>query len=256
MAKTNKKDKDKKEKEGFGTKLATFFIILIIIAVWLAILAMLIKFDVGGLGTFARPYIENVNGLSRILPELTDEEIAYRERYPYKNIEEANDYIKELEKLVDKYSEENNDYAARQAELQSEVDTLKHFEEEYETYLKQREKFDNEIVYNDNAPIAAEYIKWFETMYPENATRIYSELKSRETADEAVYQIARDISKMKPKDAAKILEEFTSDVDFVCEIFECLKTQQVSDILTQFSKDDALFAARVVYRMKQRSMVD
>ena len=250
------KDKDNSEKNkdgGVGSKIATFFIIILIVFVWFATLAMLIKFDVGGLGTFARDYIEDVPYLNLILPELSDEEIAYREQYPYKNIEEANEYIKELEELVDKYVEENNDYASRQAELQSEVDSLKHFEEEYETYLKQREEFDNEIVFNDKAPTAAEYIEWFETMYPENASRIYEQLKSEQEANEVVQTIANDLAKMKAKDAATILEEYTSDVDFVCEILDCLKTQQVSDILTQFAKDDSLFAARVVYRMKQRS---
>ena len=251
MAKKNNnpdQQENKSGKDSFGTKLATFIIIIIIVLVWLAILAMLVKFDVGGLGTFFRPYIEEVPGLNLILPELSDEEIIYRERYPYKNIKEAHARIKELEELVDKYSEENDDYARRFRELQSENENYKHFEEEYETYRRLRDKFDREIVYNDKAPSAEDYIAWYEAMYPENAAAIYEELKEQQSVDQSVQELANAVAKMKAKDAAKMFEEFTSDIDLICKVFSCLKTSQISDILTEMVKDNPTFAARVSNR--------
>lgn len=248
MAKKNKNNElnaNTAGKESFGTKLATFIIILIITVVWLAIIALLIKIDAGGIGTTLRPYLEEVPVVNLVLPTLTDEEIAYREKYPYKNIKEAVEHINFLEELVDKYSEENDDYAARFKELQAENESLKHFEQEYEDYLLLKEAFDREVVYNDKAIDTDEYIKWYETMYPENAAKIYEELVSQKSSSESVKRIAEPISKMKAKNAAAILEQYTSDIDLICEIFNCLKTTQVSDILTQMSKDDPLFAARV-----------
>ncbi len=248
MAKKNNnfnESEKKAGKESFGTRLATFIIILIITMVWLAILALLVKIDAGGVGTTLRPYLENVPVVKMILPELTDEEIAYRERYPYKNIKESVERINYLEKLVDKYSEENDDYAARLAELQSENDSLNHYEEEYETYLKLRELFDKEVVYSKNAPDAKDYISWYESMYPENAAKIYEELKDQQTRSDSAKAVAEAVAKMKAGDAATMLEEFTSDLDFICRIFDHLKTSQRSDILTEMTKDDPLFAARV-----------
>ncbi|MCR5824364.1 MAG: hypothetical protein K6G60_08045 [Lachnospiraceae bacterium] len=246
MAKKNKnQNENAPAKEGLGTKLATFIIILIITVVWLAILALLIRIDAGGLGTTLRPYLEEVPYLKLVLPPLTDEEIAYRERYPYKNIKEAVEHINYLEKLVDKYSEENDDYAARLKELQEENDSLQHFSEEYDEYLRLKEEFDRKVIYGDKALSSDEFIKWFEAMRPETAAKIYEELAAQKTVSAAAQDIATVISKMKAKDAAKMLEEFTSDVDFICRIFECLKVSQVSDILTQMTKDDSLFAARV-----------
>ncbi len=248
MAKKNNnfnESEKKAGKESFGTRLATFIIILIITMVWLAILALLVKIDAGGVGTTLRPYLENVPVVKMILPELTDEEIAYRERYPYKNIKEAVERINYLEKLVDKYSEENDDYAARLAELQSENDSLNHYEKEYETYLKLREFFDKEVVYSKNAPDAKDYISWYESMYPENAAKIYEELKDQQTRSDSAKAVAEAVAKMKAGDAATMLEEFTSDLDFICRIFDHLKTSQRSDILTEMTKDDPLFAARV-----------
>ncbi len=236
---------NKENKESFGTKLATFIIILIITIVWLAILALLIKIDAGGVGTTLRPYLEGVPVVKYVLPELTDEEIIYRERYPYKNIKEAVEHINYLEELVDKYSEENDDYAARLAELQSENDSLHHYETEYETYLKLKELFDKEVVYAENAPSAKAYIDWYESMYPENAAKIYEELKDQQSRSESAKIVAEAVAKMKAKDAATMLEEFTSDLDFICRIFDHLKTNQRSDIMTEMTKNDSLFAARV-----------
>lgn len=239
------------EKESTGSKILTFIIILLIVFIWLAILALLIKFDVGGLGsnTF-RPILKDVPVLNRILPDVSDETLAYENQYPYKNLSEAIEALKEMEKKTDKLIEENNDYAARQADMQTELNSLRHYADEYEEFLKQREEFDREIVYNDKAPGAEEYVKWYEKMYPENAAKIYEELKETEKVDEVYKDIAAYFNKIKAADAAAILMEYTSDVDFAVNILKCLKTATVSKILTEVEKKDSLFAARIVNRMK------
>jgi FtsZ-binding cell division protein ZapB len=143
--------------EGMGSKALTVIIIILIVFIWLAILALLIKFDVGGIGTNTfRPILKDIPIVNNILPDLSDEDIANENRYPYKNLNEAVDYIKLLEEKVDKLTEENDDYAERQAQMQTELNTLRHFADEYDDYLKQRELFDREIVYNEKAPEASE----------------------------------------------------------------------------------------------------
>ena len=86
-----------------GSKVMGFLVAIIIIAIWLAIFAILIKMDVGGIGSMLRPYLKNVPGISMILPDATDEEVAEEEGSQYKTLSEALARIKELEKEVDDY---------------------------------------------------------------------------------------------------------------------------------------------------------
>ncbi len=257
MAKKDEVKTENNENESAGSKVLTFIIILLIVFIWLAILALLIKFDVGGIGsnTF-RPLLKDVPVLNRILPDVSDEQLAYENQYPYKSLSEAIEALKELELKTDKLIEENDDYAARQAEMQTEMNSLQHYADEYEEFLKQREAFDREIVYNDKAPDTDEYLKWYATIYPENAAKIYEELKELEKVDDVYKEIAAYFNKIKPVDAAAILMEYTSDVDFAVNILKCLKTATVSKILTEVEKKDSLFAARIVNRMKDMAFED
>lgn len=243
--KNEEKNTEKKEKQGGGF-FATLVILLIILIIWAGILALILKFDVGGLGERFRPMLEDIPVAKYVLPELTDEEIAYKNQYPFKNLEEAMQYIKKLEADADKYKEENDDYAQRLAEYQAEIETLQHYEDEYEKFLELKERLDRDIVYNDKAPKGDQYVTWYENLYPENAAQIYAELKAEQMADQVVQEIATTLTKMTVKNAAAVLEQYTSDIDFIVDIFGYMKPAIVSQILDQMTKDDALFASRVV----------
>ena len=251
MAKKDKiKDLDKEERGG-GGKILTFLIVFLIVLIWLAILALLIKFDVGKLGSeVLRPVLKDIPVINRILPDVSEEQEAYENAYPYKNLGEAVEYIKELEKLVDKYREENSDYADRLAELQKEIDSLRHYEEEQDAFTKLREEFDYEVVFNDKAPSTDEYLKWYAAMYPNNAAKIYEQLLEKQMIEDTIQQQANILAKMDPGDAADILSEMPSDIDFVCRILECIKPATVSKILAEM---EDLFAARIINRMNELS---
>ncbi len=248
-------DNNPEKKAGFGSAIVTVIIVLVIFIIWLLILGILIKFDIGGIGnkTF-RPLLQNVPVLNNVLPDLTPEEEAYLNNYKYKNMTEAMNRIKELEELTDKLYEENEDYATRQLEMQKEIENLEHYRKEFEDFMLLREAFDTEVVYNDKAPNTDEYIKWYESMYPETSKKIYEELAAQKQKEKIYEDMAAYVSKMKAKDAAAILEEMTSDIEFICSVLECLKTQQVSDILTAFEKNDPEFGARVMKYWTQRNL--
>lgn len=86
--KRNKKDAKKKgeenlddedEEPGTGGKAIVALVALVIIAIWLAIFALVIKMDVGGFGsTVMTPLLKNVPVLNKILPE--SEEYAKEDR--------------------------------------------------------------------------------------------------------------------------------------------------------------------------------
>ena len=246
MAKKDKVQDLDKEERG-GGKILTALIVFLIVLIWLAILALLIKFDVGGLGSeVLRPVLKDIPVINRILPEVSEEQLAYENAYPYKTLDEAVEYIKELETEADKLRKENSDYASRQAEMQKEIDSLRHYEEEQEAFAKLREEFDREVVYNDKAPSAEEYLKWYEAMYPNNAAKIYEELMAKKIRETSIQEQADYLAGIDAGDAADILSEMPSDIDLICKLLSCMKKKQVSDILAEM---EPLFAARIVNRM-------
>ena len=250
MAKKDKIQDLGKEEHG-GGKFLTVLIVFLIVLIWLAILALLIKFDVGGLGSgVLRPVLKDIPVINRILPDVSEEQEAYENAYPYKNLGEAVEYIKKLEEQVDKYREENSDYASRLAEMQKEIDSLRHYEEEQDEFAKLREEFDYEVVYNEKAPSTDEYLKWYAAMYPNNAAKIYEALLEKQMIEDLIQREADRLAKMDPGDAADILSEMPSDVDLVCRILNCMKTATVSNILAEM---DSLFAANIINRMVELS---
>ena len=177
--------------------------------------------------------------------------LRYENAYPYKTLSEAMEYIKKLELEADKLREENDDYASRQAQMQKEIDSLKHYEEEQEAFAQLKEQFDKEVVYNEKAPSLEDYIKWYESMYPNTATEIYESLVEQQAVEETIQREADLIASMKPKNAAAILSEMSSDVDLICRLLSCMEDKTVTNILTNL---DSLFAARIVNRMVELGM--
>lgn len=252
MAKKEKIKDLEKEERGGGGKILTVLIIFLIVLIWLAILALLIKFDVGGLGSeVLRPVLKDIPVINRILPKISEEQEAYENAFPYKNLSEATEYIKKLEEEVDKYRKENSDYAKRQAEMQKEIDSLRHYEEEQEAFAKLREEFDREVVFADKAPSTDEYLKYYEEMYPNNAANIYKELLEKKMTEDNIKQQADYLAGIDPGAAADILSEMPSDIDLICRLLDCMKRSIVSKILEEM---EPLLAARILNRMVELGM--
>ena len=65
------------EEEEGGSKLAVLFATIIFIIIWIAILALVIKMDIGGFGsTVLQPILKDVPYINKILPESAKEEPA------------------------------------------------------------------------------------------------------------------------------------------------------------------------------------
>lgn len=245
MAK-KRKDNSNPNEESLGSKIGTAFITLLIIIVWLAIFALLIKMDVGGMGTALRPLIKDVPILNLILPDVPDEVLIEERNYPYKNIGEAVEVIKDLEKKVEDLESENGNYARRILELQNEVARLKVFEEEQEAFEERVRRFDINVVYNSQAPDISEYKKYYEEINPETAAEIYRQVVEQLEYDQAIKDKAALLKTMKPANAASLLEEMTADIEYTCKLLLCLKTDEAAAIM---DKMDTLFAARVLQTM-------
>ncbi len=245
MARKNKENQNEEEKKG---GLLTFFIVMLIIIIWIAIFALLINLDVGGIGTTLRPMLKDVPLVNKILPAVSDEELAWENDLAYKDIVEANQRIKELEILVDKLTIEGEDKDDEIAALTSQVNRLKELEKKMADFEDRVYEFDRQIVYGENAPSIEEYIKWYETISPENAERIYEMAIQKEAYNATIREKASYYEKMKPSAAADVFENMTADLEYICKLLYCMKVQSVSDILAAM---DPLYAAKVTRKMKE-----
>lgn len=225
-----------------GGKFTSFLIGLVVIIIWLVIFALLIKMDVGGVGTMLRPYLKNVPVINQILPEASNEEIAEETGYKFNSIAEAVERIKELEKELSAYQNSGDASAQKIAELQAEVDRLKVFEENQEYYEQLKDEFDREVVFTENAPDIEEYKKWYESIDADNAAALYEEVVRQLQHSKEVLNWAETYAKMDPENAAAILEEMTGDTDLVAEILECMTSKQRAAILAEM---DTVFAAKL-----------
>ena len=247
MAKKDKNNGNVEEKgEGIGSKIGTVILIIVIVLVWLAIFALLVKMDVGGMGTKLRPLIKDVPVLNLILPEVDDDVLIAEKNYPYKNIDEAVEVIKKLEAEIDELKNNADASSKRIIELQNEVARLKKFEDDQAAFEERVKRFDEKVVFNSNAPDIEEYKKFYEEINPENAEEIYRQVIEQLAYDNMIKEKADLLKNMKPAQAAAALEEMTADLEYTCKILLSMKPVEATAIM---DKMDSLFVARLLQTM-------
>lgn len=248
MAKRNKTADFETENENkkLGSKLFTVIIVFVIILVWLAIFGFIIKLDIGGLGTSLRPALKNIPVLNLVLPEVSDEQLAYEENYPYANMTEAINQIKALELQIDSLSSRNKEYETLIADLKAEVERLKVFEENQLVFEERVKEFDKNVVFNSNAPDIEEYKAYYEEINPTTAEEIYRLVLESLQYDEAIEEKAKILKTMKPSQAAAVLEEMTADVGWAAKVLLSMKPDESAAIL---NKMDQLYAAKLFKKM-------
>lgn len=238
--------------------LATIVITFLIILIWLGIMVLLIKLDVGGFGSdVLAPLIKDVPYLNMILPEgsyekkpavteitvdtnvVTDE--SGQQTGAITTLEDANAYIKRLEKALQAEMEQNSAYAAQIEKLEAEVARLEPFERQQKEFYEQREKFYNEVVYGDNVPDPEVFRQYYEMIDPDTAASIYQKIVQGGVDDAAIAAFANTYSGMKAKSAAAIFDEMVNEnqIELVSKILAQMTTEQRSDILAAMEKPNA-----------------
>lgn len=250
MAKKKSKDEydlddvklDDGSEEEKSNPFVNFLIVMVIVAIWLVIFALLIKMNVGGVGSMLRPYLKNIPVINMILPDASDEEVMEETGYNYKSLAEAIERIKELEAELEGYRNSGTASQETISQLQAEIERLKVFEANQQYYQELKEKFDKEVVYNDNAPDIEEYKKWYEEMDPENAAKIYQDVAEQASYSRKVKEWAETYTKMDADKAAAILEEMTGDTDLVADILLCMTSKQRAAVMAEM---DPVYAAKL-----------
>lgn len=238
------------EEEGGGSRLAVFLVTIVIIAIWLAILALLVKMDVGGFGsTVLKPLLEDVPYVNRILPETDETEFEGAEgntEQPYATLDEAVARIKALE------TELQNEKNAR-TESQNSNETLKEQTAQLEEYKAReaefeelKQKFDEEVVFSDQAPDINAYKEFYESIDPANAEAIYKRVLEQQQKDEELEKYVSMYSSMKPKQAAAIFDTMTKDLNLVAQILKAMDTDASSSILGAMNAETAAKLTKIM----------
>lgn len=233
---------DEFEEESGGGKAAVVFVTLMIIVIWIAILAVLIHFDVGGFGsTVMQPILKDVPYVNKILPKTEEEETKTKEdsKYPYKTVDEAVTYIKELEKELADAKESNSENDAYVADLEAQAAQWKEYKENEQKFEEEKAKFYKEVVFSDQAPDINEYKKYYESIDPQNAENLYKQVVEQQEKDDDMSDYVKAYSQMKPKQAAAIFDTMTDNLELVAKILSAMKADARGDILGNMKTDTA-----------------
>ena len=230
-----------------GSKFAVVFVTFVIVVIWLAILVLLIKWDVGGFGsTVMSPILKNVPYVNRILPTDETGALSTETEYPYKTMDEAISYIKQLELELQDAQQGKSDNDAYIAQLQAETEKLKEYEANQAEFESEKEKFYNEVVFSTEAPDIDTYKQYYESIDPANAEALYKQVVEQEQADTELADYVSSYSKMKPKEAAAIFNTMTDNLDLVAKILEGMKVQARADILGNMNADTAAKITKIM----------
>ncbi len=236
-----------------GSSASVVIVTLFIILIWLGILVLLVKMDVGGFGSnVLTPILKDVPVINKILPsESTTETTKNEEGYGgYNSLKDAVEQIKTLEKQLDQAQSTNATYAEQIDTLKTEVQRLKTFEDNQVEFQKIKEQFYEEVVYAENGPGADEYRQYYEEMDPTTAEALYKQVIQTEAADKQMQEYAKTFSNMQASEAAAILGNMTDNLDLAASILKNLDVSTRGAILGAM---DSAIAARIVKIMDPNS---
>jgi flagellar motility protein MotE (MotC chaperone) len=229
------------EQEKLGSKLLLVVVTILIIVIWIGIIALLIKTDVGGFGSSVLyPVFKDVPYMNLILPENESEaESEVDTQYRYDSTEDAVTRIKELELLLAESQQNESDAQDEIEKLQKENADLAQYKEEQAAFELEKEKFYEEVVFGDNAPDINEYKTFYESIDPENAEVLYKQVVEQAAYDDSMEEYVKTYSSMKAKSAAAIFDTMTDDLGLVADILNNMDTQSRADILAAMDSENA-----------------
>lgn len=236
---------DDEEGGGFFTFLAT----LAIIAIWIAIVCVVIKLDVGGFGSnVLTPILKDVPVVNKILPNpKTDTgEQQPADDSGYTSLSDAVDQIKQLELQLQQAQTESTAKDEEIANLKAETVRLKEFEDKQVEFQRLKTEFFENVVYAEKGPGAEEYKKYYEAMDPTTAEYLYKQVVAQLEEDGQITEYASTYSSMKPKQAAAIFEKMTDNLTLVAKILNAMDTDSRGAILGAMDADVAAKLTKIM----------
>ena len=243
------------ELEEEGSNIPIFLTTVAIVGIWLLILCVLIKLDVGGFGSgVLTPLLKDVPVVNKILPSETplgmDGEEVEDEYAGYTSLKEAVEQIKLLELQLEQQDLKSSTLEEENTKLKEEVTRLKTFEASQVEFERIKTEFYEEVIYADNGPGVEEYQKYYESIDPATAEFLYKQVVAQLEESKEIQDYAQAYSEMKPKQAAAIFEEMTNNLDLAARILKEMTAEDRGAILGVM---DAEIAAKLTKIMEPDS---
>ena len=236
------------ESGGFLTFLATIAIIL----VWLGILCVVIKLDVGGFGSnVLTPLIKDIPVVNKILPNPPSEtDQTQDDTEGYGSLTDAVAYIKSLELQLEQARSEINTKNESITELEATVARLQKFEDKQVEFERIQTEFYENVVLGENGSGPETYIEWFKGMNPTTAEYIYKQVMEQQQKNNEIKELASTYTTMDAKDAAAIFEAMTDDLNYVVQLLSAMSASNRGEILAEMTPE---IAAKITKIMKPQS---
>ncbi|MGN0401032.1 MAG: MotE family protein [Acetatifactor sp.] len=231
-----------------GNGLVTFGATLFIVVLWIVVVCIIVKLDIGGFGSSVlTPILKDVPVLNKILPGVSVTETTDPESYGgYSSLPEAVNYIKQLELELEQVRAGSSAKDADIQKLIAENKRLSEFEERQVEFQRIRTEFYEEVIYAENGPGAEDYRKWYEEMNPETAEYLYKQVVIQEQASKAVQDWAQAYAEMKPKEAAAIFDTMTDNLELVAKILKSMDAESRGNILAQMNAENAARLTKIM----------
>ena len=243
------------ELEEEGSNVPIFLTTVAIVCIWLLILCVLIKLDVGGFGSgVLKPILKDVPVVNKILPNeqsVSDNDGDGADEYGgYSTLKEAVEQIKVLELQLEQAGIKADGLEDENTKLKEEVTRLKTFEASQVEFERIKTEFYEEVIYAEKGPGAEEYRKYYESVDPATAEFLYKQVVAQAEASQEIKDYAQAYSEMKPKQAAGIFEKMTNNLKLAARILKEMSAEDRGKILGVM---DAEIAAKLTKIMEPDS---
>ena len=229
---------------------SVFMVTFVIVLIWIAILCLVVKLDLGGFGSnVLTPVLKDVPVINMILPKkgnVVVREDESEEYGGYSDLREAVDYIKELELELEQAQSAQNTSSDEVAELRAEIERLKTFEDSQVDFQRLKTEFYEEVVYAEKGPGIEEYRKYYEGMDPATAEYLYKQVVAQTEESSEITEYAKAYSEMKPKEAAAIFEEMSDNLDLAARILGVIDAEKRGKILGAMNAETAARLTKIM----------
>lgn len=189
---------------------------------------------------FRRPIL---NGMSKIpvigdfIPvsqdeteeSLSEEELRIKVKSQAQEIEQLNNKIENLQDSNEALTDKNK--------------SLQQYETMYNDFMNQKAAWDEEIA-RTNTDL---FIEQFESVYPDEAERIYQSIKSERILSDKQRELSNTIGQMDEEQAAGALEQLIStDPELIQSIFEGMSSDRKALILSSMSAQSAAQVIKLI----------
>lgn len=234
--------------ESVGGGFSMFVVTLFIIIIWIAILCILVKLDIGGFGSnVLAPIIKDVPVINKILPtDATTETDDLEAYYGYTSLAEAVDQIRALEMELTSAKAANATNLSEIEQLKAEVERLQTFEAQQVEFQRIKTEFYEQVVYAENGPGAEAYAEYFESMDPATAEDIYRQVITSLETEGEMEAYAAAYAAMEPEQAAAIFNTMTGDLQLVGEILWAMEENERGLILGAMDPEVAAQVTKIM----------